>query len=393
MKTNKQYPAAMTFLSAVIFLVAVSGCSRNDNPAGATGDAVAGEELDLEQSFGGYTTTAESPGFGDDELLKSEDDGIDAEDALQEDPGILDLAARAETRVYSVRLAWGMLEGDSTVTAETDWSGSVSLTTDGAIVVERIIHFERGDYIVRPRTDRMTVGLVSNTGRQYDGLLLTLYDPEESDVVAAADVENVLEVKLGGFEMSWPLADLDSLDEIIDVDNLGNQFAIQAFQVTDFCPRGFLSGRWAPTRAGRGVFRGRWTSRYGLSHGWLKGHWGTNDAGDQVFFGKYIGQNGEFRGLLRGTWGRSPDRPGGWFQGRWHRGDRTVAGGLRGIWVAPPPRGGVTANSAEEFRRPTRAGFFEGKWRANCDGTIDDDPGVFDDGEEPVGDPAGDESA
>jgi len=163
------------------------------------------------------------------------------------------------------------------------------------------------------------------------------------------------------------------------VDDLGNQFSIQAFRVTDFCPLGFVSGRWAPTSPGHGVFRGRWTSRYGLSHGWLKGHWGTDSNGKQVFFGKYIGQGGEFRGLLRGHWDHTTGRPGGTFVGRWHDGNG-VAGGLRGVWNVPPRRGNDTAAfQADDFTGPGRNGFFHGKWHANCDGSIEDDSSDFED--------------
>lgn len=366
------------FFAAVLFLFAASGCSTNDNPAGTPESSVGEESLDLESSFGGYAMTDEDPGFGDDELLKNEDDGIEADDAIDADPVVVDMAATDSTDVYSVRLTWGMLEGDSSNTAITDWSGSISLNVDGAIVVERIIRFERDDFIVRPRTDRMVVDLVSQTGRHLDGVLITIFDPH-GDVTAQdkSNVVNELTIALGDFEVTYLLTDLDSLDEIIDVDNLGNQFAIHAFQVTDFCPRGFLSGRWAPTSAGRGVFRGRWTSRYGLSHGWLKGHWGTNDNGKQIFYGKYIGQNGEFRGLLRGHWNHSPDRPGGSFNGRWH-GEAGLVGGLRGVWSAPPhPANQPVMTESEEFNQRRPAGFFHGEWRANCDGSIDDDSSDF----------------
>ncbi len=375
MRSRVLFP--IVFCAIVLSFLAMTGCSSNDNPAGADNNSAA-EQLDLESSFGGYAMTGEEPGFGDDELLKNEDDGVEANDEVDEDPDLFDVASSDSTDVYSVRLSWGMLEGDSTVAALADWSGSISLSVDGAIVVERIVRFERDDYIVRPRADRMVVDLVSHTTAHFDGVLLTLYDPE--DLLTSqnkASVVNELTIALGTFELTYLLSDLDSLDEIIDVDDAGNQLSIQAFRVTDFCPRGFISGRWAPTSAGRGVFRGRWTSRFGLSHGWLKGHWGTNDEGKQVFFGKYIGQNGEPRGLLRGHWDHAPDRPGGWFKGGWH-GASGIAGGLRGVWSAPRNNGNDPAlTDSAEFSQPGKAGFFHGKWRANCDGTIDDDSEDF----------------
>ncbi len=377
----------LNVLVCVGLLFLFAGCSSNDGPATAPG-ADDGGQLDLESSFGGYNMSDEEVGFGDPELMKNENDGVAAEDAFGEDPAVLTLGADANTDVYSVRLTWGMLEYDSSVTDPTDWSGSIALAVDGAIVVERLIRFEPEDHIVRPRTDRKLVELVSSTAPGLDGVLLTLFDPR-GDVAAKTGEVNELKIRLGDFEVNYLLTDLDSLDEVIDVGTGGNQFAIHAFLVKDyFCPRGFLSGKWMPTGPDRGIFRGRWTSRFGLSHGFLKGHWGVNEEGNQVFFGKYIGRGGEFRGLLRGVWDHAPDRAGGTFHGNWH-GRNSVAGALRGVWSAPAwAGGGGDGTDAASFDRPAVRGFFQGEWRANCDASLDPDGG-----DSPPADPAGGEEA
>lgn len=380
---------ARLFWLPLLIAFAMVGCSRNDNPIVADGaDDSQEEALDLEASFGGYSYKDELPAFGDDELLEKENDGVEARDALEADPAVIDLGARPDTKVYSVRLAWGMLEGDSTVTDGRDWSGDISVI-NGAVIVNRILQFEDRDYIERPRDDRRLVSVVSHTGPRWDGLLLTILDPQ-SDLT----VINELVIDLGDFEMRWLVSDLDSLEEIIDVDDRGNQFSITAFAVDEMiCPSGFIHGRWANTRDNGGVFRGRWTSRYGLSHGWLKGHYGVNDEGDNVFFGKYIGQGGEVRGLFRGSWGRADAVDhGGWFRGKWHnRGD--VQGALGGRWFARPDRtmppsvdAAGDGNARPEFAERPNIGFFSGRWINNCDGSMDEETDPSDEsGEDEAG--------
>ncbi len=376
-----------SFLQVVVVILSIAafiGCSSNDSPMEVSNDPGQSEELDLESSFGGYTKTDDAVAFDDSELLESEDDGIEAEDIMEDDPDVIDLGSRETTDIYSVRLAWGKLEGDSSSTDLVDWTGSITLSQDGAIVVERILRFERGDYIVRPRTERKLVELVSHTGPHWDGLLLTIFDPQDLLTDEKASVVNELTIKLGEFEVSYLLTDLDSLDEVIDVDDFGNQFSISTFMVEDFCPRGWIAGRWTHTAANRGVFRGHWRSRYGLSHGWLKGHFGVNDNGRKVFFGKYIGQNGEFRGLLRGHWDVAGDRPGGWFAGRWH-GRNEIMGALRGVWSSRTDRATDMDNSTDESTLTDRGhgGFFHGEWKARCSDLLDDD---FDSGSDDISD-------
>ncbi len=356
MKALKMTLLAITTISLVLFLV---GCGDNA-PNDALNSDPTDEEIDLNAEFGGYDTNDESPAFGDDDMMKNEDDGVDAQDAMDEDPEVISIGAAVTTDVYVVRLAWGLLEGDSSNTAVTDWSGSISVD-QGAVVVERLLRFEKDDHIVRPRVDRTVIDLVSTTIPHWDGLLITVLDPIDDTLDA---VENVLHISLGDFEISYTTLQLVELEEIHDVDLLGNQFSVNAFLVDEFpCGRGFLAGEWRHTNEFGGDFRGRWTTYTGLGRGNLKGRWGVNEEGVKVFFGKYINLNGEFRGLLRGHWGHGESRGCGWLRGAWH-GNEEIKGLLRGVWKhewhGPVEE---SANSVAE----RKGGFFHGRWFEACD--------------------------
>ncbi|MFH1277570.1 MAG: hypothetical protein ABIK65_04250 [Candidatus Eisenbacteria bacterium] len=352
---------ALATVSLVMFLF---GCGENSpTDSGSIPDGE--ENVDLNAEFGGYEATDEAAAFGMGDLEKMAEDGVEAHDQVAEESEVVALGAAPATNVYVLRLAWGMLEGDSSVTVETDWSGSISVDR-GAVIVERVIRFEPGDYVVRPRTDRTVVDLVSKTAPHWDGLLITLLDPAEDSL---AQVENVLRISLGGFETSYTTVQLAELEEIIDVDLTGNQFSVNAFLVDEFpCGRGFLSGEWRHTNVEGGDFRGRWSSYDGENRGFVRGQWGLNEEGRKVFFGKYIFADGAFGGLLRGHWGFGESRGSGFFRGAWH-GENEIRGLLHGVWRHEwrgPDSGPNNGNRPGETLDRGR-GFFHGRWFRACD--------------------------
>lgn len=357
MKASMQMLLAL--LALPLFLLA-AGCGEN-SPADTNGTPGEEENLDLESEFGGYTATDEGVAFGDEDLAKEADDGEPADDPVEDEPEVQQLRDRLATNAYYLRIAWGMLEGDSSVTEPTDWSGSLRLDT-GAIVAERILRFEPEDHIVRPRTNRELLEIVSETGPHWDGVLVTILDPEDT----LATEENKVAIALGPFELTLTMSELTSIDTIFDVDVAGNQVAITGGLLEDLpCERGFLSGAWIRSDFEGGAFRGRWTTVRGLGRGFMQGHWGVNDDGVNVFFGKYIGEGGEFRGLLRGRWGHGQNRGGGWLRGYWYDEEGAPLGTLHGAWKHEW-RGAPQA----EAKRPD--GFFHGRWKEAC-GPIDDD--------------------
>ena len=355
MKSAMQILTLATILMLAGLLV---GCGDN-SPSDVNTDPADEEMINLNEEDGGYTKTGEEPAFGDQQLALSPDDGVEANDEVAADPVVISMAADPTAHVYVVRLAWGMLESDSTITEETDWSGSISVDR-GAVFVDRIINFERGDFIERPRASRLEINLVSHTTPFYDGLIISVVNPVNDSTEM---VENVLTIDMGGFTESYTVADLAEIEEIYDVDLLGNQYSITGICVNEYpCAHGFWSGEWMRSDIEGGTFAGRWSSRNGMARGHVRGNWGIDEEGNKVFFGKYIGLDGEYLGLLRSGWGHR-QRPGtGWIRGVWEADGEDIEGLLRGVWTDP-------WNNHHSLTAETnhRHGFFHGKWFKACD--------------------------
>lgn len=303
------------FLAALFVLtlgLAVQGCSK------LTGSEAAGvgpdddslfedTALDLNAEHGGYDFENEPPGFGDTAFDQFTEDPP-ADDPWAEDPAVEEMLAEAED-VYYAYLRWGQLRFNPNIQEATDWSGSISVDT-GAIVVLRLIRFEPEDWI-EERPLATQVDLVSTTTVSFDGLLLQIIDDEPGET------DNTLHVQLGSLSYSMPVASLDGYHEVVDVDELGNQFSIHALHHLD-CPNGFMQGIWVGSGSSRGVLRGGWYSWEGDLLGHYRGHWGITEAGDSLFRGKLIDLDGNFWAMLRGRWVAHDQRHGdGDYHGYW----------------------------------------------------------------------------
>ncbi|MCX6833352.1 MAG: hypothetical protein NT028_14715 [candidate division Zixibacteria bacterium] len=362
----------LIFLVSSLFLaLLIAGCSDSTTKTDTTGDT------NLTDSFGGYKPTAESPAFGDNELMNLPG-GMDAEDATGSTALVDSLASPNRANIYSVELAWGHLQYDSTENVITNWSGSLSLER-GAIVAVRLLRFEAGDHIVRPRTSPTLLEWVSHTREYFDGMLVYIYDPQP----LSFGTPNTLTFATGPYTLTFAMADLDSLNEVVDVG--ANQFSINAFKVERLaCGEGYIDGKWIRNNIEneRGVFMGRWISKDGLLRGHVKGHFGARDDGSRVLFGKWISAGlpgdsaaaGAFRGLLRGTWGYAPDvdpdlMDRGGFRGEIYDRTLTTVGHFAGRWLAVVPghNGGDTGNgNGNDHMRGKGHGFMRGVWQQEC---------------------------
>lgn len=344
-------------ITALAGLLAI-GCS--DSPSN-TGD-VSGE-LNLEDEFGGYTPTSEAIAFGDQELLTSSDDieGDEYDDPVVLSPQIDSMMADSVGEFYHLRLLWGQLRHDSTVTAPTDWTGSLSVS-NGVEIIRRTIHFELGQDYIPTRTDSSLIEWVSYTTVHNDGIVADIYIPP-SDTDQAVTVS----FQTGPYSRTITLDELASLDTIVYLDDAdSNAVAMYGFKrVPGYCPRGFLSGHWGYDEEGNGLFRGAWIARGGWITGYVSGHYGAGSEGNKVFYGKWISAAGEFEGLLRGTYDHHPSvhanpnarrRAGGWFYGHVFNGDSEEIGVLRGKFRSHPA-----------FRN----GFFSGRWKLYCGSSTD----------------------
>ncbi len=341
--------ARFAILPVLFGAIALAGCLGDSNPAStsATNNDPIGS-IDTESANGGYSETDEAPAFDDEAILKAE---VIAEEPLAN--GVVGdalLEANPGYEVHFVRIAWGQLDGDSTSTSPTDWTGSVSVDR-GAVKLVHTVFFERPwDHIVLPRTERKSLEFVSHTTVHFDGLLLRIYSPLND----SSGTSNTVTFATGPFSHTYELSELDSLSEVFDVDAIGNQVAFRGgMRPPPSCATGYMAGYWMMNRdATRGRFGGAWIEQDGRPRGHLRGHFGVNDAGERVLFGKFISASGEFRGTIRGTYEPNGDGT-GTYSGVWMR----RGGGIEGRFSGKYEIGG-------EGRRVH--GFFEGGWSAAC---------------------------
>lgn len=368
-------------LLAPIFIVTLilwtGGCSESPTEP-ASGN------LNLEDEFGGYSASPESPGFGNPDLVDEAEGDVEYEDEILASPETDSIISCPATGYYHLRVIWGRLCYDSSVTEITDWTGALTVSR-GVEVIRRVIRFEPGQDYILPRTDRRLIEWVSKTTVHNDGIavdifvprLLPVFDTTEVlvvdsvgdtsftvvvDTIFPEPVPATVTFETGPYSRTFDLEELTSLDTIIYLDD-SNAVAFHAFRLHRYpCPRGFLAGRWGFDENGKGRFRGVWMTNWGRITGYLKGHFGKNSAGVNVFFGKWISRNGQFEGFLRGTYGHIPGpnanvndtarkHARGWFAGRIYNANRDPIGILKGKYRAAP-----------RFQN----GFFQGRWKLFC---------------------------
>ncbi len=338
------------FLAALLTagIVLLSGCELFDS-----GESGTGQPAELSQ-YGGFTTSDEAPGFGDAGLLADYAGDDEFEDEMEDDPRVRNTMNRSGARHYALRMVWGNLETrDSNVTAEsdcpvTDWSGSVEVD-DGVLIVKRLIRFDPGDYIVRPRKDPHGVEWVSYTKDHVDGILFKIVVPPHTSTDA---VDGFLRISTPFYNGSIPLASLEDYRELVIYDACNKISIVATAAKPSDCPKGFLEGGWIADSDTSGHFRGAWIGAEGGLMGYLKGNYEIRD-GHRVLYGKWITESGNFRGLLRGTWSplRDEDGPDGIFEGRWVNAAFTVMGVFKGHY---------------HISEGDTSGFFHGRWKKNC---------------------------
>lgn len=338
----KNYAIFSLLIFALLAMLIVGGCSK-ETPTDPTDG---GEVTELDQPYGGFSTSDELPAFGDPLMSVDFEDDENVTDPISLEPSFVNAIDSATVNAYFIRITWGLLEFDSTATNSVNWDGSATVTRGTLGIMKRIL-FEPNDKIILPRPDRKTIGWTSETITHFDGIALVIIDRDTSSA------EGQLTITTPLYSKTFSYSELDSMDVIETVTAEGHQVSIQAFnkQVIPF-GGGFLEGRWIKTRKHGGIFQGRWITRIGTRAGHLKGIWGIDRDGKKVFFGKYISLNGQFGGLLAGNWGYTDNSEAiGWFSGRWMNRDKTTIGLLRGHWKT---REGSLRN-----------GFFHGKWKRN----------------------------
>ncbi|MCK4606842.1 MAG: hypothetical protein KAU35_06055 [candidate division Zixibacteria bacterium] len=343
-----------------------AGCSDR-----GTESATESGTLNLEDPFGGYTSAAEKPAFGDTELLTDAEADEEYDDPILLSPGVDLLTSEdSEAGRYHMRILWGKLRYDPNVTDVTDWTGSLTVSR-GVEIIRRVIRFELGQDYIPTRTDPALIEWVSFTTVHNDGIAVDILIPLDPDAVDPEPVTVTFET--GPYSRAFSLEELMSLDTIVYLED-SNAVAFHAFKLDHVtCMRGFLSGRWGYDENDEGRFRAVWRSRNGQAAGYVTGHFGVNDDGQKVIFGKLVSRDGQFEGFIRGTYDHHASRnanrhalrrAGGWFQGGIYDADGVEIGVLRGKYRSHP-----------SFKN----GFLQGRWKLRCN-SIEVEPDDIDEG-------------
>lgn len=321
------------------------------------------------QEFGGYMPTDESAAFGDPVLLDEMDADKIYNDEFAASPAVDSIIDESIDGAYMLRILWGSLLYDSTITDLTDWSGSLTISR-GAEIVRRTLEFEDGQDYILERTDRTMIEWVSLTSVSFDGIQVNIYIPpvETDDTLMIAEEPVTLTFATGPFTVSFNIDELPALDTIYYLEDSVNAVSFRGFKVQPMgCPNGFLDGRWGLDSTGMGVFNGRWIASNGMLAGFVQGEWGQDSAGANYFVGKYIDVNGQFEGLLKGTYrwlpmgamngvqdGQLKRHGGGRFFGHFYNAELTPIGVLRGRFGLPKE------NTDDDM------GYFFGRWKKFC---------------------------
>ena len=376
MKTKE---LVLAFMPTLLLLLAIGCSNKNVQPE------LLIDEPNLSDEFGGYSTASESPGFGDDQLLDeayASDDEYD--DPMLSDAAVTEFTSDPQAGLYHLRIVWGQLRFDSSMTNPTDWSGSLSITR-GAEIIRRVINFELGqDYIV-PRSDRKLIEWVSQTTLHNDGIAVDLLVPPVKPVLDTTEIEVTdsagntviiivvdttwpvvepvtVSFNTGPYSTTFDLDELVSLDTIVFLED-SNAVAFHAFKLDGLpCPRGFLAGRWGFDDSTSGLFTGVWLNRAGLVVGYSRGHFGQRENGEKVFFGKWVSREGRFEGFIKGHWEfddismtvDSSAATSGYFRGQIFSEERLQIGYLAGHF------------GSVESENDAIGGFLQGRWKISC---------------------------
>ncbi|MBI5478321.1 MAG: hypothetical protein HY906_05660 [Deltaproteobacteria bacterium] len=301
----------------------------------------------INEAYAGLTTEDEEPQFGEPAVFgamaaSAADPVVD--DTIAADPSYVTEEQKAPT-IHYLLLAWGKLKRDSIdgtldVANPQDFSGTLSVTAGGMVVVRKVrMEAVQGDGVL-PRTDRKLLEWKSTIYGGVDGLLVKIAAPADATVTLTA----------AGQTIAKTVAELDLTYGIVDIPGTDDALAWAAAKVEKAggCPHGYMVGRWNKRLAIGGVFRGRWVSADGELRGHMRGLFGARDNGDHVFFGKWIGGGGEFHGLLAGRYGD------GALHGHWLDRELQLKGRVKGIYFEPP------------ILEPRKVGFYLGTWQEAC---------------------------
>jgi hypothetical protein len=308
----------------------------------------------LVEGYGGYTTEDEAQAFGDRELALGFPEDPVYDDDMEDHPDVVNGLRNGKAKVYALRVIWGNIDRPDSAVGPgedcpiSDWSGSAEID-GGVVVVKRLIRFDPGDRIVRPRRGARKVEWISHTKDHIDGILFHIIDlPDRSN----ADAKNTLTLRTPLYTAEIPLESLEDYTELVTSDDC-NKISLVSTEVRPAkCPRGFMEGLWVADSVTSGHFKGVWIGTNGARAGYLRGEYRI-EHGQRILYGKWITKAGRFGGLLKGTWTPivSETGPDGRFEGKWVDQSLNVEGYFRGHY---------------RFCESGEPGLFHGRWMQDC---------------------------
>jgi hypothetical protein len=241
------------------------------------------------------------------DVQKVFDELVDHEDGLTEeeylnfvDPPPSDLIGNCD--IYSVTFLWGNLFNAGAPSNDTtDWTGSIWMNAEGAIHVRHQIDFEHGQDSVLPRNNQYSVGWISKTSHDVDGLSFLVFIRTDVDYFTPP----ILTFETEPFTAAFNFHQLMMLDAFYQVDDQ-NGVVIHARKIwQSHCPGGTIEGVWEKEAMwiGEGSFHGVWKNRAGEPIGLMNGTFWSNEYTHGQFHGQLSGiDTDQVIAVMHGIW-------------------------------------------------------------------------------------------
>jgi hypothetical protein len=187
--------------------------------------------------------------------------------------------------IYSVTFLWGNLLNvtNSAAGSTTDWTGSLSMNAIGAVLPLLPISFEQGQDSLIKQNIPTSVGWVSYTKCDFDGLSCLVF--VKRGIYYYAPVW--LTFATSPFTVQYDFSELEQLAAYYRIDD-NNSVAVYARRISlHHCPEGILVGQWIKTdmTGDSGIFNGQWLDENGDLTGIFAGTFWTTGSGKRVFSG------------------------------------------------------------------------------------------------------------
>ena len=187
--------------------------------------------------------------------------------------------------VYAITFIWGQLCNSTGSAAGniTDWSGSMYVNAVAVVAPVLTIDFEPGQDSLVPQNNSASVGWVSITDRDFDGIGCLIFLKRGIEYFAAP----WLTFETEPFKIELEISQLEKLTAYYKVDST-NAVVVHARRVwPHHCPWGIMLGEWIKIdmSGDSGYFRGEWLDRNSELTGVFSGIFYISAEGERVMHG------------------------------------------------------------------------------------------------------------